>query len=755
MSTTTTLSYPFDPTGSLASNLIKGEQQQLVAQNFRDQHLIIPAAAPFFADTVQITYKDTSGQISTLHEGVDFYFTHWFISASRACAKRVYGSISFIDTALAGIVSLQYQTVGGVWTLSAQQIATMLANTLDNARTTSWEEISGTPYAFPPEAHSWDVNDLVGMTDVVNALSGIQTVLQQTGGTGLAAHEADHTNPHVVTAAQVGLGNVQNYAPAANSDGVAGTSTTLYMTPATTAAAIQSQVLGPMNSHIANYSNPHKVTAAQIGLGNVQNYGAATPADAAAGVSTSLYMTPATTMAAINNSIGAQLNAHLLDFTNPHEVSAAQVGLGNVRNLSTATNADAVAGTRNDLYMTPATTAAALNASGAMGLITAHEADFTNPHHVTAAQVGAYSSAQVDSMLSGYLTKTGKAADSSLLGGLTVAQLTSQILSGTANNATMLGGMTPAQFQSYVSGGTANDSEMFGGMTPQDWDTYIANATVANANLVYGLTQAALTSAILSGTAANSLELGGQNVSQLTASILAGTAANASQLNGLTQAQLTSAILSGTAANATALGGQSASQLQAATISASNAQLWTSGVVAAQESVPANTNAAANVWTPIGQLKMPGSAQVQTTFPDVQWLVTGGDATSDTQSGAWFLRISVRDTTQPNNVGLQAISLSGLNVTTAVFGYTIDTTNANAPVLTVWMKTPGHTNQISVTSLSENTNQFLSTITQVTTEPTGIVYTTSDTFALASEMSNMLTQLTTAFTTLANAVNGT
>jgi hypothetical protein len=296
---------------------------------------------------------------------------------------------------------------------------------------------------------------------------------------------------------------------------------------------------------------------------------------------------------------------------------------------------------------------------------------------------------------------------------------------------------------------------MFGGMSPSDWDTYIANATVANANLVYGLTQAALTSAILSGTAANSLELGGQNVSQLTASILAGTAANSTQLNGLTQAQLTSAILAGTAANATALGGQSAAQLQAAAITASNAQLWTSGVVAAQETVPSNANAAANVWTPIGQVKMPGSAQAQAVFPDVQWIVTGGDSTTDTQSGAWFLRISVRDTTQANNVALQAISLSGLSTTTAVFGYTIDTTTANAPVLTVWMKTPGHTNQISVTSLSENTSQFLSTITQVTAEPTGIVYTTSDTFALASEMSNMLTQLTTAFTTLANAVNGT
>jgi hypothetical protein len=135
MSTTcTTLTYPFDPTGSAVSNLIQGEQQQLVAQNFRNQHFIVPKAAPFFADTLSITYQDTSGTISTLQEGVHYYVTHWFISASRACAMRVYGSITFIDTALAGIVSLNYQTIGGEWTISSQQIATIMDHFLGRSQ---------------------------------------------------------------------------------------------------------------------------------------------------------------------------------------------------------------------------------------------------------------------------------------------------------------------------------------------------------------------------------------------------------------------------------------------------------------------------------------------------------------------------------------------------------------------------------------------------------------------------------------------
>lgn len=749
MSTPNT-SYPFDPTGSLVSNLITGEQQQLVAQNFRDQHVIVPDFAPYFADTLSLTYQDTSGTIHTLEEGVDYYPAHWFISASRACAMRVYGSISLINTALAGIVKLNYQTVGGQWTIATAQINTILADTIDNPRITSWEEVSGTPYAFPPVAHAWDVNDMVNMDSVVTAIQSITTALQSSGSTGLAAHEADFGNPHHVSATQVGLGLVQNFGIAANSDAVAGTSTTLYMTPANTAAAIQSQVLGPFQAHIANYLNPHRVNATQVGLGNVQNYAVAANADAAAGTSTSLYMTPATVMVAINSSVGNALNAHILNYNNPHQTSAAQVGLGNVANFGVAQNSDAVAGTANNLYMTPAATAAAIANQGSNGVLNAHITNYSNPHEVTAAQVGAYSTAQMDSTLAGYLTLTGTAANAALAYGLTQAQLTSAILAGTANNATTVGGMTPAQLISYVSSGTASDSEMFGGMTPAQWDTYISNATVANAGELSGLTVDQLTTQILAGTAANATELGGLTVSALTTQILAGTAANATELNGLTQAQLTSAILGGTAANANALNGLSQAQLTTAITNSTNAQLWTSGMVTPQDTIPAATDTTdPTLWTPIAQMAMLGTTG-QSVYPDLQLMITGGDATSDLQSGTWFARLSVRNTASSDNIGLEVISLTGNNVSTVQFGYTV---NAAAKVVTLWMETPGGANQITVNGLSEYNSNFITSVSVVNAAPTGITYETVDTYATVSELNNMVNQLTTAFNTVVAAVN--
>ena len=43
-----------------------------------------------------------------------------------------------------------------------------------------------------------------------------------------------------------------------------------------------------------NQDNPHQVTAEQVGLGNVENYGFASDSEAVAGTLTSKYMHPKT-----------------------------------------------------------------------------------------------------------------------------------------------------------------------------------------------------------------------------------------------------------------------------------------------------------------------------------------------------------------------------------------------------------------------------------------------------------------------------
>ena len=58
-----------------------------------------------------------------------------------------------------------------------------------------------------------------------------------------------------------------------------------------------------VDAHMANVSNPHSVTAAQVGLGSVQNYGIATQVEAEAGTSDVKHMTPLKVKQSINSEV--------------------------------------------------------------------------------------------------------------------------------------------------------------------------------------------------------------------------------------------------------------------------------------------------------------------------------------------------------------------------------------------------------------------------------------------------------------------
>lgn len=115
-------------------------------------------------------------------------------------------------------------------------------------------------------------------------------------GGALSGHITNKTNPHNVTAAQIGLGNVN-----------------------TELAAVERDI----SDHNKNTDNPHNVTAAQIGLGNVDN--------------TSDMDKPVSSKQAASIKVAKDdITAHKNNIKNPHMVTAAQVGLGNVNNTSDA-----------------------------------------------------------------------------------------------------------------------------------------------------------------------------------------------------------------------------------------------------------------------------------------------------------------------------------------------------------------------------------------------------------------------------------
>lgn len=167
--------YDFDPTGTLLANKITDEQHVLsIPTGDADFHFIIPHAAPFFAESVVVTLYP-SGTVLT--RGVDYDFSHYFLEASRATSKELYSSITIYDRQLSGTLAITYQTLGGEWAIDETQIADLLSNVVTNPRITTWEQIFQMPSQFPIIDHQWHLDDLVGASELIDAVDAITTAV--------------------------------------------------------------------------------------------------------------------------------------------------------------------------------------------------------------------------------------------------------------------------------------------------------------------------------------------------------------------------------------------------------------------------------------------------------------------------------------------------------------------------------------------------------------------------------------------------
>ena len=179
-------------------------------------------------------------------------------------------------------------------------------------------------------------------------------------------HVADLNNPHQVTKEQVGLGNVDNTSdldkPVSNA-----TQELVDNTKKELEDLITSNE-GGLDNHIKDFNNPHQVTAEQVGLGNVDNTSDKDkPLSDAAKEAINEVKTLIT-------SSGTDLSNHIKDYTNPHRVTAEQVGLGKVDNTSDLEKPISVA-TQNAI-------------SEVVSDLDKHIADKNNPHEVTKEQIG-------------------------------------------------------------------------------------------------------------------------------------------------------------------------------------------------------------------------------------------------------------------------------------------------------------------------------------------------------------------------------
>ena len=123
------------------------------------------------------------------------------------------------------------------------------------------------------ELYTYDVSLIIAISDTSNITVNVDKTSYVTEEE-LDGHKTDKTNPHGVTKAQVGLGNVPNVST--------NDQTPIYTVPTANAELVSGEKLGTafgkiaravasLIAYIANKSNPHSVTKAQVGLGNADN----------------------------------------------------------------------------------------------------------------------------------------------------------------------------------------------------------------------------------------------------------------------------------------------------------------------------------------------------------------------------------------------------------------------------------------------------------------------------------------------------
>ena len=289
-------SLPVDPTGSSSSNYITSEYQQIAG----GAHAVIrPNWGAFFKDSLQIYSVNGANGLVPMTYGTDYLFAELDTNASESTGKVVYQAIMIVNPILTSTFSLTYQAYGGMDNQNKALIYTN-ANIYAYGAAIDYASLTGKPAVFPPVYHTHDLNDIYGMGHVSPYITWI--------GTALINNIAGNNNLDI----QYRIGNF------------------------VTASANNTEALSvAINQHIANSGYSHGYTPLQIGLGNVQNYGFTNP-----GGGLPYYASPTVVAAAIASPPAVDsvfIAAHIANVSNPHSDTAAEVGLGNVANYAIQT----------------------------------------------------------------------------------------------------------------------------------------------------------------------------------------------------------------------------------------------------------------------------------------------------------------------------------------------------------------------------------------------------------------------------------
>jgi len=158
--------YPFDP---LRSNALC-EVNETLAQPNNAMRVLIPTAAPFYQKGFSVTDNGRP-----MVEGVDYYFTHRYVTGTHQTAQRIYGSIWIVNVNCKGPYALKYHTLGGDYIATPAQVAAYMPQ-MKHPNLDYWEMVIGDKF-FPPVDIQFDRDAFIWEPQLIAAIDAVTAAI--------------------------------------------------------------------------------------------------------------------------------------------------------------------------------------------------------------------------------------------------------------------------------------------------------------------------------------------------------------------------------------------------------------------------------------------------------------------------------------------------------------------------------------------------------------------------------------------------
>lgn len=213
MTSTIKYLYDLDTSGVSPQNRIHDERHTLPTYIPSEWRYIVPRSAPFFTANYEVYLIDPATNAKTKLERYQHYAeSHPYAAVTNALQKQVCGSIMILDTTITGTVSIEYNTIGGPFTIDSAKILEILANRLVNPVTVDWSQVADVPAKFPPEIHYHPAENLGEYGQLVTAVKDNTEAMKNEydiNSVTLNRHLRDD-NPHGITLEKLQVPHLRN-----------------------------------------------------------------------------------------------------------------------------------------------------------------------------------------------------------------------------------------------------------------------------------------------------------------------------------------------------------------------------------------------------------------------------------------------------------------------------------------------------------------------------------------------------------------